>query len=147
MKKENGFTLVELMVAMAIVAILASVALPSYREYVKKAGRTQALVTMNSFLAWQEKYFVANNTYTNDISLFDEALRLKSSGTGYVTQDDAYRVFSNYDLTRGLYIYLLVNSAGPMKDDEDCYRFYAYINGEKTGSHRTNGDNSDECLR
>ncbi|EKP0310778.1 prepilin-type N-terminal cleavage/methylation domain-containing protein [Aeromonas veronii] len=41
MKKQSGFTLIELMIVVAIVAILAAVALPAYQNYTKKAKMTQ----------------------------------------------------------------------------------------------------------
>jgi len=44
--KKNGFTLVELMIAAAIVAILAMIAVPSYTAYVKRANRTDATKTL-----------------------------------------------------------------------------------------------------
>jgi type IV pilus assembly protein PilE len=44
--KRNGFTLVELMIAVAIVAILAMIAIPSYTQYVRRANRTDATKTM-----------------------------------------------------------------------------------------------------
>jgi type IV pilus assembly protein PilE len=44
--KKNGFTLVELMIAVTIVAILAMIAVPSYTQYVRKANRTDATKTL-----------------------------------------------------------------------------------------------------
>ena len=41
MKKQSGFTLIELMIVVAIVAILAAVALPAYQNYTKKAKMTE----------------------------------------------------------------------------------------------------------
>jgi type IV pilus assembly protein PilE len=44
--KKNGFTLVELMITVTIIAILAAIAIPSYSQYVKRANRTDATKTM-----------------------------------------------------------------------------------------------------
>ncbi|MGL5326449.1 MAG: pilin, partial [Aeromonas sp.] len=43
MKKQSGFTLIELMIVVAIVAILAAVALPAYQTYTKKAKFTEVI--------------------------------------------------------------------------------------------------------
>ncbi|MGN5184223.1 pilin [Aeromonas veronii] len=52
MKKQSGFTLIELMIVVAIVAILAAVALPAYQNYTKKAKMTE-LVTATGALKTQ----------------------------------------------------------------------------------------------
>ena len=61
--KASGFTLIEVMIVVAIVAILAAVALPSYDRYVKKARRTDAKQALLDFAARQEKYFSTHNLY------------------------------------------------------------------------------------
>ncbi len=59
----RGFTLIELMIAVAIVAILASIALPNYREYVARARRAEAQTQLMSGSQFVERYFTANGTY------------------------------------------------------------------------------------
>ncbi len=44
--KKNGFTLVELMITVAIVALLAMIAIPSYTQYIKRANRSDATKTL-----------------------------------------------------------------------------------------------------
>jgi type IV pilus assembly protein PilE len=59
-----GFTLIELMIAVAIVAILAAVALPSYQSYVLKSRRADALSLLQSVQLAQEKHRLSNPTYS-----------------------------------------------------------------------------------
>jgi len=69
MKKHKGFTLIELMITILIVAILASIAIPSYREYVIRGNRTAAQAVMMEIATRQQQFFVANRTYATAAQL------------------------------------------------------------------------------
>lgn len=49
MKYQQGFTLFELMIAIAVIAILSAIAIPSYQGYMQKAAMTDVLQTVNSY--------------------------------------------------------------------------------------------------
>jgi len=59
----RGFTLIELMIAVAIVAILASVAYPSYRDYIIRGRLNDATNGLTSMRADMERHFQDNRTY------------------------------------------------------------------------------------
>jgi len=63
MKTRKGFTLIELIVAVAIVGILAAIALPSYREYVMRGHRRAAQAAMMDIATRQQQFFVATRAY------------------------------------------------------------------------------------
>jgi type IV pilus assembly protein PilE len=69
MKSQKGFTLIEVMVAVVIVAILATIAIPSYREYVIRSHRRAAQAAMMEIATQQQQYFVANRTYATAAQL------------------------------------------------------------------------------
>jgi type IV pilus assembly protein PilE len=62
-KTEYGFTLVEVMVVVAIIGILASIAYPSYTEQVAKGRRSQAKVQLLSAQQWMERFYSENYRY------------------------------------------------------------------------------------
>ena len=64
----RGMTLIELMVVLIIVAVLASLAVGSYRRYVLRANRTDATSALLRIQVAQEKYFLQNNAYTTNVT-------------------------------------------------------------------------------
>src|SRR5687768_11145565 len=68
MQKQRGFTLLELMISVAIVGVIASMALPSYRQSVLKANRTDAHISMSGLATQQERFYFSNNRYTGDFA-------------------------------------------------------------------------------
>ena len=61
--KQRGITLIELCVVIAIVAILATLALPSYEDSVRKGRRAEAQKTLLEFAGTAERIFTESNTY------------------------------------------------------------------------------------
>ncbi|WP_305072807.1 type IV pilin protein [Propionivibrio sp.] len=63
MRQEDGFSLIELMVVIGIVAILATVAYPSYQEYVARARRADAKTVLLENAQFLERFYTQNGTY------------------------------------------------------------------------------------
>ena len=62
----RGFTLIELMVTVAIVAVLAAIALPSYATYIARARRADARGQLVQATQFMQRFFAANDSFSND---------------------------------------------------------------------------------
>lgn len=58
-----GFTLIELMIAVAVIGVLAAIAYPSYQQYVLRANRVDAQAVLTETAQFMERYFTTNGTY------------------------------------------------------------------------------------
>ena len=108
MNHYDGFTLVELMITVAILSILAAVAIPAYSNYINRAKQADAIIGLKAAQMAQEQYFSENNAYSGTIDIlpgFDDAgaadnsyvkgeYTLTVSGTGPGFELDAVRVVS-----------------------------------------------------
>lgn len=63
MKRQTGFTLIELMVTIAIIGIIAAIALPMFGEQVAKSRRSEAIATLADLQLRQERWRASHSTY------------------------------------------------------------------------------------
>lgn len=67
-RKTSGFTLIELMIVIAIIGILVSVVMPSYRNYVLESQRNDTQGKLLQILELQERFYLNNFTYTTSLT-------------------------------------------------------------------------------
>lgn len=65
-RHQAGFTLIEVMIVVAIIGILSAVVYPSYVEYVKRGQRSEARTALLEAQQYMERYYAANSRYTSD---------------------------------------------------------------------------------
>lgn len=76
----RGFTLIELMIVVVVIAILAAIAIPNYRNYVLRAHRTDGKDLLMRLAQAQERYYTANNAYAGTAAVLGQA---STSENGY----------------------------------------------------------------
>ncbi|RNL60040.1 type IV pilin protein [Zhongshania marina] len=84
-RRNNGFTLIELMITVAIIAILTLVALPSYRDYTLRANRSAAAGFILEVANQQERNFLDERAYASDMTDLGLAIPAEVSANYTVT--------------------------------------------------------------
>ena len=86
--KHTGFTLIEVMIAMAIIAILTAIAFPSYQNYITRSSRSAAQTELLELANLQEKIFLNRIRPVRSIPMRRNALRLlrptRATGCGHI---------------------------------------------------------------
>ena len=87
MRKDQGVTLLELMIVVAVIGILAAIAYPTYMSQVREGRRTDAQSMLLRVLQREERNYTRNNTYTKDLTDLDF-----SKGKDLPTENEFYLV-------------------------------------------------------
>ncbi|MDB5812229.1 MAG: ral secretion pathway protein [Betaproteobacteria bacterium] len=90
MRRHSGMTLIELMVVLAIVALLTAIALPSYQQYSVRGIRSQGQNFLMDLAQSQEQFFLDQRQYATDLG----------NGAGLLNRTIPVEVSANYTLTQ-----------------------------------------------
>lgn len=112
-KRELGFTLIELMIVVAVVAILSAIALPAYQEYVKRSQRAEARAAILKADGWLERFYSENNRYNNGSATGNDSF---SAAFGNVPSSGAARYQITLAVTTSTYT-ITATPTGSMADD------------------------------
>jgi type IV pilus assembly protein PilE len=123
MRKTGGFTLIELMIVVTVVAILSMIAIPSYTAYIHKSKRAEVTSVLVQDAQQLEKCFTISQTYAGCVAV----------PSPYNTLDGDYSIISaaatsTYTLTAS------PTATGAQKDDAACTQFILQSDGTKTAT-------------
>lgn len=135
-KPQAGFTLIELMIAVAIVGILAAIAVPNYSEYVKRASRVEATAALLDAANKQEQYFVDNREYTSKFA--DLSLQSK-------TENQHFELSITLNGDKNTFVIAAKPIAGPVKGDGDCTELSITDTGLKGAKGSKGGSDIGYC--
>lgn len=87
---QQGFTLLEMMLVVAVIALISSIAIPAFIDYMKKSRRSDARSLLLEIVAKQEQYFPNNQQqYTDDFTQLGN-LAAKATTADKVTSENGY---------------------------------------------------------
>ena len=128
----RGFTLVELMVVVAIIAVVSAFAVPSYLRYGFRARRADAHQTLLSVTMAQERYYAVNNHYAT--SMTDLGFKEATSDKGY------YKITLRTDAKGTWFNASATPMPGGFQAKDGCLAMDTNDPGQKTfRGHTTNG--------
>lgn len=122
----TGFTLTELLITVAIIGILASVAVPAYTDFVSRSNRSEAQRELLRVANLQEQYFVDHRAYT------DVMTKLGLDADPFVTENKHYEIDAT--LADGGFL-LTAKARGTQKiNDTGCLELSVTDTGKKAPS-------------
>lgn len=125
--KTLGFTLMEVMITVAIIGILASIAYPSYVDHITRSNRAEALQELTRFANLQEQYFIDNRVYS--ATMKDLGI---GSGTNYKLPSQNYRIVPTIPANAGTFRLRAKALGVQLANDPTCTNIDITDTGRKT---------------
>jgi type IV pilus assembly protein PilE len=128
--RQKGFTLIEVMMVVAIVGILAAVAYPAYQQSILKGKRAQGRTALAELLQQQERFLTQRNCYLafTTVATTGVATATASTDCGFTTSTTVpFKTFSGDSLTKAAYV-LSANACtigGTALSMKDCVQLVA----------------------
>ena len=134
-KSWQGFTLIEVLVVIAILTILATIAIPAYDSMKRKGNRTDAVSALTRAAQLQERWYSNKGTYT------DDPTDIAMPGT---SENGHYNLSITFDSAKPDEFSVTATATGPQQRDESCNTFSLDQAGRKT-SKDSDGNPSTGC--
>lgn len=142
-RRPSGFTLIELMITLVVVAILAAIAYPLYEHQIEESRRTDARTALLELASREERYFATNNAYTQNA----DSLGYGNNNWPVVIGSGYYEIsVSNVDNGANPPSYLLTAQAlGTQLSDTTCRTFTVDSTGAQAAQDASGNDTTSTC--
>jgi type IV pilus assembly protein PilE len=127
-----GMTLIELMAVVLVIGVLGMIAIPSYRQYVMRAQRTEAKAALLQLQTNQERYYLANREYGS----VDELVGADLLNDGGITERGTYVITVDSPDATGYTAFATPREGGEidMTRDAQCTQFSITAQGERSAT-------------
>jgi type IV pilus assembly protein PilE len=137
LKISKGFTLLELMIVVAVIGVLAMIAYPSYQTHVMKSRRTEAKTGLLALAQAQEEYRGEHNVYADTLTVLPppdtNLMKLKGKdGETSVRIEHQFYVFTLTATSLKFTLKATAVNPGPQSNDTQCKEFTLDQTGQKS---------------
>ena len=138
----SGFSLIEMMIVIAVLAIIVAVAVPSYNDYIIRSKRSEAKAMLSLVTSQQEQFFLNNKSYTTS----NTAINVNAS-----SENDLYDLSMICTTTAGgrclaYEVKAQPTVAGGQRRDVDCYTFTLTSDGTRGNEDSSPADVTDVAV-